>query len=153
MAMVEKDWNFKNVSQRYLVWTRYILKNLHFNTFTFSWQNSFGVFILVCNGNRCLLIKYQVSFSTRDDLKTSKLPWQCPIKKKKREKQSKQHTVTKLLYSSGIGVIAIASSIRHALVMSTIGMLHMGQAYPLQSKVQRFVVVCCSRRTEGLRGI
>ena len=67
-------------------------KNLqHFNSYNFSWQNSFGVFDLVCKGNRCLLIKYQVSFSTRDDLKTSKLPRQCPItKKKKKEKQNKQ---------------------------------------------------------------
>ena len=37
--------------------------------------------------------------------------------------------------------------------MSTNDLLHIGQAYPLQSKVQRIVVVCYPRRTEGLRGI
>ena len=83
------------------------------------------------------------------------------IKKKMRKTKQMKHSdemyldiKLKLLYFSGIGVIDISlSSIRHGRVMSTIDLLHIGQAYPLQSKVQKIVVVCCPRQTEGLRGI
>lgn len=41
----------------------------------------------------------------------------------------------KLLYSAGIGVRAISlSNIRHARLISTIDLLHIGQAYPLKQR-------------------